>query len=133
MDTKKFILQKSLIILLGEILAVAAVCGIFALLDRFSGKVLLGGAVGALLGVLNFFFMAVAADLAADQAAEQNVKGGQATVRTSYLLRLVVLFAVLFAFAKSGLCNPLAMVLPLAFVRPILTISEFFRKSGETR
>ena len=35
---------------------------------------------------------------------------------------------VLFALVKSGLCNVIAVVLPLAFNRPILTICEFFRK-----
>ena len=131
MESRKFILQKTLIIFLGEVLCVAAMYGIFALLKKLDGSVLLGGAIGAGLGVLNFFFMAVAADRAADQAVEQNVKGGQATIRMSYMLRLVVLFAVLFAFAKSGLCNVFALVLPIVFVRPILTVSEFFRKSGE--
>ena len=133
METKKFILRKTLVILLGEIVFVAAMCGVFALLNQFSGKVLLGGAVGAVLGVLNFFFMAIAADRAADQAVEQNVKGGQATIRMSYILRLGVLFVVLFAFAKSGLCNVFALVLPQVFVRPTITVAEFFRKSGEAK
>ena len=38
---------------------------------------------------------------------------------------------VLFAAAKSGYCNVFALVIPLVFVRPVLTIGEFFRKSGE--
>ena len=41
-----------------------------------------------------------------------------------------LLALVLAAFALSGLCNVLAMVLPLAFTRPILMFSEFFGKAG---
>ena len=83
--------------------------------------------------MINFLFMAIGAMLAADKAVEQNVKGGHATIKMSYFLRLVVLAVILFAFAKSGLCNVLAMVLPLAYVRPILTILEFFRKPGDSQ
>jgi hypothetical protein len=77
--------------------------------------------------------MAVGASIAADKAQDQNVKGGQATIQMSYMIRLVVLFIILFALIKSGLCNVIAAVLPLVFTRPILTISEFFRKSGEVK
>ena len=39
-----------------------------------------------------------------------------------------LLFLVLFACAKSGLFNKIALVVPLVFVRPTLTLAEFFRK-----
>ena len=51
----------------------------------------------------------------------------------SYQLRLIVLFVILLAFAKSGLCNVFALVIPLVFVRPVLMIGEFFRKSGDSK
>ena len=69
--------------------------------------------------------------LAADKAQAQNVKGGKATISRSYVIRLLVLFILLFAFAKSGFCNVFALVLPLFFVRIIITVAEFFRKKGE--
>ena len=72
--------------------------------------------------------MAVSASQAIDRAANQDVKGGQKQVKSSYSLRMIALFVILFALVKSGLCNALASVLPLAFVRIIITIAEFFRK-----
>ena len=66
--------------------------------------------------------------MAADKAVNQDVKGGKTQVRFSYTTRLIAMFAVLFAFAKSGVADPLASVLPLAFVRPVITVAEFFRK-----
>ena len=51
-------------------------------------------------------------------------------MRNSYILRLLVLFVILFACAKSGVFNLIALVLPLVFVRPTLTVAEFFRKKG---
>ena len=133
MDSRKFIFQQTAIIAAGQVVCVGAMYGIFALLSAFDSTVLLGGIVGAVLSLLNFFFMAVGVTLAADKATNQNVSGGKATIKTSYLLRTLLLAVVLFAFAKSGLCNVIALVLPLAFVRPIITVAEFFRKPGEVK
>lgn len=131
MDSRKIVFRETAVVAIGQVICVGAMLGIFALLGKFDRTVLLGGTVGGLLSTLNFFFMAVGASLAADKAVEQNVNGGKATIKSSYLLRMVLLAAVLFAFAKSGLCNVVALVLPLAFIRPIITVAEFFRKPGE--
>lgn len=133
MDSRKFVLQKAGVIALGQAVCVAAMFGVFALLGQFDMTVLWGGIVGGVMATLNFLFMAMGAMMAADKAMEDNVTAGNATVRLSYILRLVVLAVVLFAFAKSGICNVVALVLPLVFTRPILTVTEFFRKPGEKK
>lgn len=132
MDMRKFVLRQTGIVALGEMLGVAMMVGIFALLDAFDTTVFLGGVVGGLVAVGNFLAMAIGVNIAADKAENQDVKGGQATVKASYILRLLVMALVLFAFAKSGLCNVIALVVPLIFVRITLTVAEFFRrKPGE--
>ena len=133
MDSRKFVLKQTAIIAIGEAVCVAAMIGIFALLGQFNMAVLWGGLVGLVLSVLNFFLMAVGAMLAADKAQQQDVKGGQATIRNSMLLRLALMALVLVAFSISGICNVLAMLLPLAFTRPILTLVDFFGKAGGDR
>lgn len=130
MDSRKLVIKQTITIAVGQAVCVAAMIGIFALLGQFNTSVVLGGVVGGVLSVLNFLTMAIGAMIAADKAMEQDVKGGQATVRMSMLLRLAVIAVVLIAFAKSGLCNVLAMVLPLAFTRPVLMFTEFFGKAG---
>lgn len=133
MDSRKFVFKETALIAVGQAICVAVMIGIFALLNAYDRSVLLGGIFGGLLAVLNFFFMAVGATLAADKAEKQDVKGGQATIQMSYILRMVLLFVILFALVKSGLCNVITVVLPMAFTRPILSIGEFFRKSGEPK
>ena len=128
MDSRKFILKQTAFIALGEVLCVGAMIGVFALLNLYSTAVVLGGIVGGVLSVLNYFFMASGAMIAADKATEQNVKGGKAIVKLSLFGRLAVMAIVLIAFAKSGLCNVLAMVIPLVFARPILMVTDFFWK-----
>lgn len=127
-NSKKVVYHETGIILVGEVIGVALMYAVFALLGRFDLSVLLGGLVGGLLAVVNFFLMAIGASMAADKAARQDVKGGQKQIKSSYSMRMIAMFIVLFACVKSGLCNALASVLPLVFVWPTITIAEFFRK-----
>ena len=133
MDSRKLVLRETAVVAIGQVVCVAAMIGICALLGLYSRAILLGGIFGGILAVLNFFFMAISAMMAADKAESQNVAGGKATVQLSFIVRMAVLFIVLFALIKSGLCDALASVLPLVFTRPIISVGEFFRKSGEPK
>ena len=128
MDVRKQLLRQTGVVALGEALGVAAMMGIFALLGKFDMGVVWGGIVGGLVAVGNFFAMALGVNIAADKAQNQDVKGGQAAIKGSYALRMIVMVVVLFAFAKSGICNVIALVVPLIFVRFTLTVWEFFRR-----
>lgn len=132
MDSRKLVFRETGIIAIGEAICLAMMLVVCALMGLFNYQTALGGVIGTLIAVLNFFFMAIGASLAADRAEQQNVKGGNALIKSSYVLRYAVIFVVLFACVKSGLCNAITCVLPLAFIRPVITVAEFFRKSGET-
>lgn len=129
-ESRKLVLNQTVLIAAGELACVALMCGVYALIGKFSLAVVLGGLVGALLAAGNFFFMAVAATLAADKAEAQDVEGGKKLMKSSYPIRLLVLAVLLILCAKSGFFDVVALVLPLVFVRPILTVAEFFRKKG---
>ena len=128
MDFRKMVLKETGIVALGEAIGVAAMYGVFALLGHFDMTVLIGGLVGGLVAILNFFIMALGVNIAADKAVAQNVAGGQRTIKSSYFLRMVLMFLILFAFAKSGIADAIALVVPLIFIRFTLTLAEFFRK-----
>jgi len=130
-QSRKLVLKQTAVILLGQMIGLTAMYGVYALLGKFSLSVLLGGIVGALLAAGNFFFMAVIATLAADRAENQDVVGGQKLMKSSYPIRILVLAVLLILLAKSGYFDVLALVLPLLFVRPTVSIAEFFRKKGE--
>ena len=131
MDSRKYVFKETLTIAVGESICVAMMLGVFALLGKFDRSVVMGGILGGLIAVGNFFFMAVGTALAADKAENQDVKGGQAVISSSYTIRMIVMAVLLFAAVKSGFCNVFASVIPLVFVRPVLTLGEFFRKSGD--
>ena len=133
MDSRKIVYKETLMILIGEVICIAAMFGIFALLKKFDTSVLLGGLIGGAVAVGNFFAMAIGTSLAADKAEAQDVKGGKALLQISFFARYAIMFIVLFAGAKSGYCNLVALLLPLVFVRPVLTFGEFFRKKEDTQ
>ena len=130
MESRKIVYRETGIVAIGVAVCTAVMMLVFALLGRFDLSVLWGSLAGAVLSIGNFFFMAVGASLAADKAENQDVKGGSLLVRNSYMVRLLILLIVLIACAKSGVFNLIALVIPLLFVRPTLTVAEFFRKKG---
>ena len=130
MDSRKIVLKETAIVAAGLMICAALMLAVYGLLGYFSMKVLLGSIVGVLVSLGNFFFMALTVSLAADKAQQQDPEGGKKMVKGGYPVRLLVIAVILFACAKSGYFDVLAMVLPLAFVRPTLTVAEFFRKKG---
>lgn len=133
MNSRKFILRQTGLLALGELICIAAMIGLFSLLGFLDYKVIVGGVIGGLLAVGNFFFMAITSDAAADKAMEQDVKSGKSAMKLSYSTRLIILGVLMFVFAKSGHCDVIAMGCPLFFVFPIIMVIEFFRKAGGTK
>jgi len=129
-ESRKLVLKETAVIAVGQLICVAAMCGVFALLGKFDLSVLWGGLVGLLVAVGNFFALAVVATLATDKAAAGDPATGQKLMRSSYPVRLLAMAGVLILCARSGFFNVIALVVPLLFVRPILTIAEFFKKKG---
>ena len=130
MSKPKYILFQVLPVLIGQLLLSALMVGVFAALGYFDTGVVYGAAAGALIATLNHLVLVFGVVAASDKAEKQDVKGGQALVQISYIGRLIVLFLILVLCAKSGVFNLLALVLPLASTRPILTVAEFFKKKG---
>ena len=94
---------------------------------------ILPGVSGGVLAVANFFLLTVGVSNAADKAENGDPKGAQNFITLSYIGRMAVLALVLFGAGKSGRFDLLALVLPLVFPRPVISICEFFRKLGDKR
>ena len=130
MDSRKIVFQETAIVAVGEILLSAVMIGVFAAIGKFNMTVLLSALDGSLLMTAFYFSMAVTASLAADRAQRGEVEQAKKMIQTASPVRLLVLGVLLFAGIKLG-ANVIALVLPLAFVRPTLLLAEFFRKKGD--
>ena len=128
MDSRKIVLRETSIIASGVLVCTAIMFGVYALLGYFTKTVLISGIAGSIISILNFFFMAVGACQASDVASGQDVKRSKLIVKTSYGVRLAVIFVILFALVKRSVSDPLPSILPLAFVQPVVFVTTFFRK-----
>lgn len=128
MDSRKQILRQT-----GEIAAGVALCTgimliVYYAIGKYSPQVLYGALAGFCLGVGNFLAMAIVASRAADKAQSQDVNAGKVLMQSSYFIRLVFMFVIMVVLTKVQLCDPLAMVIPLVFVRPVITATELLIK-----
>ena len=130
MDSRKLVLKETAIVAIGELICSVVMVGIFAALGYFQMNVLWGALAGSLVMTGNYFFMAITVSLAADRAQRGEVEQAKKMVQLSSTVRLVVMGVLLFVGIKLG-ANVIALVLPLAFNRPILMLAEFFRKKGD--
>ena len=130
MDSRKAVIQETIKIAVGEIICSAIMVGIFAALGLFQMNVLWGAIIGSVVITANYFFMAVTVSLAGDRAAQGDAQQAQKMIQLSSVMRLIAMGVVLFVCIKLG-ANVIALVLPLAFLRPILMLTEFFGKKGD--
>ena len=125
MNDKQQTLRELLIFALGELVCLGLLYGAFALLGKLDSKVLLGGAIGAVTAVLNYFLGVYAA---AARAEAGDPARGRRVVSLSMAGRFLLMIAILVVGAKSGLCNVVAMVIPLLLFRVLIFVGEFFRR-----
>jgi hypothetical protein len=133
MNSKNTAFRDSRNVLIGQVICTAAMIAVFSVLGKYQLSVLLGGIAGAVIATANFLLMSFFANKAADKAEQQDIAGGQKLIQLSYMGRMIGMMLVLILLAKSDCCHPLALVLPLAFTRPILTIAEIFKTKGEKK
>lgn len=115
-------------VMLGELLLTGMMLGVYALIGRFSAKVLWGALLGAGAVLLNFSVMIFALLKAEKRGSPEK---GQLYVKATYALRMLLLAAVLIVALKTKVFDPLATALPLCFQPIAVWLYELFRKKGE--
>lgn len=129
MDHRKTVLKETFAVAVGELVCSALMVGVFAALGYFQMNVLWGALAGSIVMIANYFFMAITVNLAADRAEKGEVTQAKKMVQLSSTVRLIVMGVALVVGIKLG-ANVIALALPLAFLRPVLMVTEFFRKKG---
>lgn len=114
----------------GEGILSAATVGVFGALGYFTWSVLWSTLTGWLIAVANYFFLGVTVSLASDRAEKGQVAEAEKMIKGSSVVRLAAMSVAVLAAIKTG-ANPVALLLPLLLIRPILMLAEFFRKKGD--
>jgi len=103
---------------------------LFAALGHFQWKVVWSALAGTAAITVYYFSMGVTIELAADKAQQGDPAAGQRMIQLSSTVRLLLLGVAMAVGIKLG-ANVLALVLPLAFLRPVVMLAEFFGKKGD--
>jgi hypothetical protein len=129
----------------GELLASVIIMAVYGILGSFDFRVITGALIGSALMVLNFAILTFSVNRAVDRilqargSADMSEEEAEAfaakhsaeiqnSVRSSYLLRQVLILGVLIGAVLLNVANVVAAVIPLVLFRPILMAREAFRK-----
>lgn len=117
----------------GVFALVAVMFAVYAVIGRFSTKVLLGGLYTGALTVINFFLMGLTVQGVADRAAEKERSEQELAeltiemknrMRLSYNLRMIALFALLVAGIAAFKFDPLATIIPVVFPTLVIRVLQ---------
>ncbi len=129
----------------GELLASLIIVGVYLIIGAFEWRVLTGAAIGSAVTVLNFAILSFSVNRAVDRVMEmrgnkemteeeadafalQHSAEIQKAVKSSYLLRQILMLGALVAAVLLKVALILPAVIPLLLFRPILMVREAFRK-----
>ena len=148
MNKQKLPARELLAILIGETLTSLIICGVYLVLKKYTYQVLLGVLLGSTVTFLNFLVLSIMTNRVinrfleargnselTDEEAEALAFKFQGQVQNqmklSFIIRILVLAATLIVAFILDYFSPLATVIPLLILRPILTISEIIRRKVE--
>lgn len=142
--------QETFTLIIGELIVSLIVAAVFLLIGRFDVTVLLGVILGSAVTVFNFLFLSVSVNKVIDKyleedklrtdgrTEEENQKfvnehamAIQNATTRSFMIRTVSMLAALVAAFLTELFNPIATVIPLLMLRPMLYVLELIKRKGE--
>lgn len=130
---------------IGEVIVLAIIVLVYALLGRFSYKVLLGATLGSVVMIINFVFLSLtinrAFDRVMDQRQNETMSEEEAAefsakhqaklagvIQMSQIVRMLSIVAVLALAFITDQFDIIATIIPIVAFQPILTLSELFFK-----
>lgn len=156
MQKSKLPLFEITAIIIGEAVTTALTVAVFMIVNLIKSEPLLhysvitGAVLGSVITVLNFLLLSVLTTRAINQAladrgdgemtdeeAERFAKEHQAKLQlamtASYIIRIATMVAALIvAFIFKEVFNPIATIVPIFMMRPILTVTQMILKRKES-
>lgn len=130
-DTAKDTFRQLWPVFAAEVGLTGLMLGVYALTGHFGAKALWGALLGAGLSIANFCAMALS--LLRGERSGEDPEKTRLVARGGTLLRLLVLFGILFCALKFLALDPLATLLPLILMRISLFAAAFGGKKKEAK
>jgi hypothetical protein len=138
--------RELLAIVIGELITSLIVSGVFLIIKKFDYTVVLGLVLGSAVTFINFLVLSIMTNKVIDRfltergneemdeeeaaALAMKFQGQvQNQMKLSFIIRIMVMIATfVLAFLLTDVFNVIATMIPLLMTRPIITVSEFFKK-----
>lgn len=118
--------RKNLIkIAVGSAVLSGIVVLVFVIIGKFDYTVLIGALTGFVLSVGNFYFMSVGIIKALETGDENTAK---AKMRTSYIIRTVIMLGIMAASFFIPFMNPIPVLLSVFYPRITIFVCDLFEK-----
>ncbi|MBQ8689824.1 MAG: hypothetical protein IJ515_05630 [Clostridia bacterium] len=152
MQKNKLPLFEIAAMIIGELLVSLIIIGVYLIIGKGSVhySVITGAALGSVVTVLNFLFLAISTNRAVDKVMAERGDGEmdeeeaaefaakhqssiQAAAKISYVIRTLTMVATLvLAFLLDNAFDLIATLIPLLMLRPILMISQLIGKRNKS-
>ena len=127
---KNPVIRATLWLSIGMVICLAVMLGVYWLIGKLEPLILISGAVGTVVAIGNFFFMAVGLSSIPEGTDAMQIK-----LRTqgSFMIRSLAVLAILVVAIKVFGCDAIATLIPLLFTRPIFMVEQFILKAKEDK
>lgn len=129
----------------GEAVVAALICFVYLAIGRFDYTVLTGSVLGAIVAIGNFIALSLSVnrivenyigergdremtDEEAEKFSAEHKLSVQNAMTKSYILRNVVMIAVLVGALITRQFDPISLLIPLVVYKPLIYLSEFIKK-----
>ena len=125
----------------GVFALVAVMVAVYAIIGRFSARVLLGGVYTGILVCVNFFIMGLTVQSVTNTAAERERTEEElqeltvqmkTKMKLSYNLRMIALFVLLVVGIAVLKLDPLATILPVVFPTIVIRVLQIMEAKRPT-
>ena len=129
-NNKNPVIRATLWLSIGMVICLAVMLGVYWLIGKLEPLILISGAVGTVVAIGNFFFMAVGLSSIPEGTDAMQIK-----LRTqgSFMIRSLAVLAILVVAIKVFGCDAIATLIPLLFTRPIFMVEQFILKAKEDK
>ena len=126
-ESSKVTFRTQLPVFLFQIALCGVMVGIYAIIGYLDNTVLFGALLGLAASTANYGMM-IFSLLRAEKS--EDPKKGQLKAQGFFVVRMLVLLAILIVALKFGPFNPLATLLPLVFMRIAIFLGGLVIKKG---
>lgn len=115
---------------IGVLIMTAIMVAVFALIGKFSYKVITGALLGATVTIINHLFLTYSVVRIVEK---EDAGNGKSFMKLSYMIRLVIIAATIIIAIKVPVFNYIAVAIPFLFPRIVIVAIHFIDSWKEKR